>query len=232
MAGYNDAVIVHDVSLQAGEGELVSVVGPNGSGKSTFLKSMFGLARLFSGKILYLGEDITGITPWQAVYKGLSYVPQINNVFVSLTVEENLEMGAYLRNNKAAIKSDLAAVYKMFPELMERKNARAEHLSGGERQMLAIARALMARPKVLLLDEPLAFLSPKISDLVLQRLHEINNSGTSIVLVEQNTIKALSHSSYGYLLVEGNCVMQGKNTDLLNDETIKYRFLGLEKEEV
>lgn len=229
-AGYGDVMIVNDVSLSVSNGDLVAIVGPNGSGKSTLLKSLLGLAHLFSGQVLYRERDITRIAPWQAVEVGLGYVPQVNNVFTNLTVNENLEMGAYRRHDKAGIRSDLEEMYQRFPELAARKKARAETLSGGERQLLAIARAMMARPRLLLLDEPLAFLSPKASEVVLNRLLQIQAEGTSLLLVEQNTIKALQNASYGYILNEGRCVMEGKGPQLLADGSLRERFLGLGKE--
>jgi ABC-type branched-subunit amino acid transport system ATPase component len=228
-AGYGDVVIVDGVSLSIANGDLVAIVGPNGSGKSTLLKSLVGLARLFSGQVLYDGRDVTRIAPWQTVNIGLGYVPQVNNVFTNLTVNENLEMGAYCRRDKAGIKSDLEEIYQRFPELAARKKARAETLSGGERQLLAIARAMMAHPRMLLLDEPLAFLSPKASGVVLNRLLQIQAEGTSLLLVEQNTVKALQNASYGYILNEGRCVMEGKGPELLADESLRERFLGLGK---
>ena len=229
-AGYGDVVIVDGVSIRVSENDLVAIVGPNGSGKSTLLKSLFGLVRLFSGQVLFGDRDVTRIKPWQAVGVGLGYVPQVNNVFTNLTINENLEMGAYSRRDKAGIKADLEETYQRFPELAARKKARAETLSGGERQLLAIARAMMAHPKMLLLDEPLAFLAPKAAGVVLERLLQIQAEGTSLLLVEQNTIKALQNASYGYILNQGRCVMEGKGQDLLADESLRERFLGLGKE--
>lgn len=229
-AGYDDVVIVDGVSIRVSENDLVAIVGPNGSGKSTFLKSLLGLARLFSGRVLYGDRNVTGIKPWQAVGAGLGYVPQVNNVFTNLTINENLEMGAYSRRDRAGVIADLEETYQRFPELAARKKARAETLSGGERQLLAIARAMMAQPKMLLLDEPLAFLSPKVAGLVLDRLLQIQAEGTSLLLVEQNTIKALQSASYGYILNQGRCVMEGKGQELLADKSLRERFLGLGKE--
>lgn len=228
-AGYGDVMIVVGVSISVAQGDLVAIVGPNGSGKSTLLKSIMGLARTFSGQVLYEERDITRLAPWQAVGIGLGYVPQINNVFTGLTINENLEMGAYRRSDQAGIRSDLEEVYQRFPELAARKKARAETLSGGERQLLAIARAMMAHPKMLLLDEPLAFLSPKASGAVLNRLLQIQAEGTSILMVEQNTVKALQNASYGYILNEGRCVMEGKGLELLEDASLREQFLGLRK---
>lgn len=226
-AGYGDVVIVHNVSLEVGEGETVAIVGPNGSGKSTLIKSLLGFARLFHGRVFYQGKDITGITPDRAVNLGIGYVPQINSVFTNLTVAENLEMGAYIRKGRASIKADMAEIYQMFPELKARKRMWAGNLSGGERQMLAIARAMMANPKVLLLDEPLASLSPKAVSVILSKMEKIRESGTAIVIIEQNVKKALDASQRGYILVAGACIMEGDSAFILSDDTAKRRYVGL-----
>lgn len=227
-AGYGDVVIVHDVSVKVDEGEIVAVVGPNGSGKSTLLKSILGFARLFQGKVFYCGKDITGVASDRAVSMGIGYVPQVNNVFPNLTISENLDMGAYHRKGKASVKAGIGEIFGMFPELEVRKNALAGNLSGGERQMLAIARAMMAQPKVLLLDEPLASLSPKPVSIILSKLRKIKETGTAIIIVEQNVKKALSASNRGYVLVEGACAMQGDAASLFAEESSKQRYLGLE----
>ena len=227
-AGYGDVVIVHDVSVKVDKGEIVAIVGPNGSGKSTLLKSLLGFAKLFQGKVSYQGKDITGIASDRAISLGIGYVPQINNIFPNLTISENLDMGAYHRKGKASVKAGMAEIYEMFPELEVRKNALAGNLSGGERQMLAIARAMMAQPKVLFLDEPLASLSPKPVAVILSKLGKIKESGTAIVIVEQNVKKALSVSKRGYVLVNGTCAMEGDADSLFAEESSKQRFLGLE----
>lgn len=227
-AGYGDVVIVHGVSLSVDEGEIVAVVGPNGSGKSTLLKSILGFARLFQGSILYQGKDITGIASDKVISLGIGYVPQINNIFPNLTIKENLDMGAYQRKGKASIKAGMTEMLDMFPELEARKNTLAGNLSGGERQMLAIARAMMAQPRVLLLDEPLASLSPKPVSAILSKLERIKEVGTAIIIVEQNVRKALSVSRRGYVLVEGACAMEGDAASLLAEDSSKQRFLGLE----
>lgn len=230
-AGYGDVIIVHNVSLKVGEGETVAIVGPNGSGKSTLIKSLLGFARLFHGRVFYEGKNITGITPDRAVNLGIGYVPQINNVFTNLTVAENLEMGAYIRKGRVSIKADMAEIYRMFPELEARKRTWAGNLSGGERQMLAIARAMMANPKVLLLDEPLASLSPKAASVILSKMEKIRESGTAIVIIEQNVKKALDSSQRGYILVAGACIMEGDSAFILSDDTARRRYVGLKAEE-
>ena len=227
-AGYGDVVIVHDVSVKVDEGEIVAIVGPNGSGKSTLLKSILGFARLFQGKVSYCGKDITGVASDRAIKMGIGYVPQVNNIFPNLTITENLDMGAYHRKGRASVKAGIREILEMFPELEVRKNALAGNLSGGERQMLAIARAMMAQPKVLLLDEPLASLSPRPVSIILSKLRKIKETGTAIVMVEQNVKKALSVSSRGYVLVEGACAMQGDAASLFAEESSKQRYLGLE----
>jgi len=227
-AGYGDAIIVQGVSFQVAEGEIVAIVGPNGSGKSTLIKSFLGFARLFQGRVFYQGEDVTGIASDRAVSLGIGYVPQINNIFPNLTIAENLDMGAYHRKGKDSIKAGMAEIYEMFPELEVRKNGLAGNLSGGERQMLAIARAMMAQPKVLFLDEPLASLSPKPASAILSKLESIRENGIAITIVEQNVRKALSVSNRGYVLVNGTCAMEGDAASLFAEDSSKQRYLGLE----
>jgi len=227
-AGYGDVIIVRGVSVKVTEGEIVAIVGPNGSGKSTLIKSFLGFARLFQGKVFYRGKDITGMASDRAVTMGIGYVPQINNIFPNLTISENLDIGAYHRKGKSSIKAGMAELYEMFPELGVRKNALAGNLSGGERQMLAIARAMMAQPKVLLLDEPLASLSPKPASAILSKMKSIRENGTAMIIVEQNVKKALSVSNRGYVLVNGTCAMEGEAASLFTEESSKHRFLGLE----
>ena len=227
-AGYGDVIIVQGVSIQVAEGEIVAIVGPNGSGKSTLIKSFLGFARLFQGKVFYQGKDITGIASHRAVSLGIGYVPQINNIFPNLTIAENLDMGAYHRKGKASIKAGMAEIYEMFPELEARKNGLAGNLSGGERQMLAIARAMMAQPRVLFLDEPLASLSPKPASAILSKMESIRENGIAVVIVEQNVKKALSVSNRGYVLVNGTCAMEGDAASLFAEDSSKQRYLGLE----
>ncbi len=226
VAGYGDVEIVHNVSVGVDAGEIVAIIGPNGSGKSTLVKSILGFARLFRGQVLYDGRNITGITPDRAVTLGINYVPQINNIFVNLTVAENLELGAYTRKD-GNIKADMEEVYRLFPELAARKRAWAGNLSGGERQMLAIARAMMTNPKVLLLDEPLASLAPKIISPILKKVEKIRDNGTAVVIVEQNVKRALEISHRCHILVDGRCVLEGDSKSILSDEDAKKRFLGL-----
>jgi len=227
-AGYGDAIIVRNISIKVGEGEIVAVVGPNGSGKSTLLKSLLGFAKMFHGQVFYRGQDVTGMASDRLIKLGIGYVPQLNNIFPNLTIAENLDMGAYHRKGRDSIKAGMTEIYEMFPELEARKNSLAGNLSGGERQMLAIARAMMAQPKVLLLDEPLASLSPKPTSVILSKLKKIEEAGTAIVIVEQNVKKALSVSKRGYVLVDGTCAMEGDANTLFTEEAFRQRYLGLE----
>ena len=228
IAGYGEAVIIKDVSIQVQQSEIVAVIGPNGSGKSTLIKSFFNFAKLFQGSISYQGEDVTGIASHRAMNLGIGYVPQINNVFPNLTINENLDMGAYHRKGKASIEAGRSEIYEMFPQLGSTKKRLAGNLSGGERQMLAIARAMMAQPKVLFLDEPLASLSPKPAAVILSKLQSIRENGIAIIIVEQNVKKVLSVSNRGYVLVNGKCVVEGDAKELFSEDTSKQRFLGLE----
>jgi ABC-type branched-subunit amino acid transport system ATPase component len=226
-AGYGDATIVRDVSLHVAEGEIVGIVGPNGSGKSTLIKSFLGFARLFKGSVSYQGRDISGIAPNRAVGLGIGYVPQIDNVFPNLTIAENLDMGAYHRQGRTSIKAGMAEIYEMFPELEVRKSSLAGNLSGGERQMLAIARAMMAQPRLLFLDEPLASLSPKPASVILSKMESIRDNGIAIAIVEQNVKKVLSVSNRGYVLVNGTCVMEGDADSLFAGDFSEQHYLGL-----
>ncbi|MDD4876232.1 MAG: ABC transporter ATP-binding protein [Dehalococcoidales bacterium] len=227
-AGYGEAIIVQGVSMQVSEGEIVAIIGPNGSGKSTLIKSFLGFAKLFDGKIFYQGKNISGIASDRAVSLGIGYVPQIDNVFSNLTIAENLDMGAYHQRGKASIKARIAEMYDMFPELEVRKKGLAGNLSGGERQMLAVARALMAQPKLLFLDEPLASLSPKPATVMLSKMENIRQSGIAIVIVEQNVQKVLSISNRGYALANGTCVLEGDASSLFDGDNARQRYLGLD----
>ena len=203
----------------------MAIVGPNGSGKSTLLKSLLGFAKLFQCEVFYQGKNITGIASDRAVMMGIGYTPQINNIFPNLTITENLDMGAYHRKGKASIKAGMAEIFDMFPELEVRKKTLAGNLSGGERQMLAIA--MMAEPKVLLLDEPLASLSPKSANVILSKVERIKETGAAIVIVEQSVKKVLSVSARGYVLVNGTCVMEGDAASLFAGDSSEQRYLGL-----
>jgi ABC-type branched-subunit amino acid transport system ATPase component len=224
VAGYVPGVdILNGVSIKAREGEIVTIVGPNGAGKSTLIKSVFGLLTPRSGRVVFRGEDIAGMRPHSIARKGLSYVPQLDNVFQSLTVEENLRMGA-LKSGRA--REHMERMYELFPRLGERKNQAAGTMSGGERQMVAMARALMPDPKVLLLDEPSAGLAPAFVDAIFEKVEEVNRSGVTILMVEQNARRALGMSHRGYVLDLGVDRFEGPGKDLLDDPKVAELYLG------
>ena len=222
--GYGEADILHGISLEINAGEIVVVIGPNGAGKSTAMKAVFGLLRLSGGSIHLAGEEITNMDPAEVVNKGVCYVPQTYNVFPTLTVHENLEMGAYIR--KDDFRPRLAEIYEMFPPLAEKKRQAAGELSGGQRQMVAMGKALMLEPTLLMLDEPTAGLSPIYRNEIFQIVRQINDSGVPILMVEQNAKQSLAVASRGYVLVDGQNRTTGKGTDLLNDPEIAKMFLG------
>lgn len=224
VAGYGETEILHGVSIAVEGGQIVTIIGPNGSGKSTLLKTIFGLIRPKKGQVLFNGEDITGIAPETIVRKGLCYVPQSSNVFPSLSIHENLEMGAFIRTDDFRYR--LQEVYDLFPDLVERRNDRAGALSGGQRQMLAVARALMLDPVMLLLDEPSAGLAPNLVTSVLGKILGINSTGVAILLVEQNAREALKLSSWGYILASGNNQLEDRGENLLKNPEIARLYLG------
>lgn len=224
-AGYVPGVnILNGAGLELRQGELVGIIGPNGAGKSTLLKALFGLIPVSSGEVLLRGEDITRCKAHELVSRGIGYVPQNDNVFPSLTVDENLEMGVYLAAARFAERSDV--VFDMFPRLAERRRQRAGSLSGGERQMLAMARALMMDPSVLLLDEPSAGLSPVFQDQVFIRCRDINQAGVSIVMVEQNANRCLQICHRGYVLDQGRNAYTDSGEALLHDPKVIELYLG------
>ena len=222
--GYGEADILHGISLEINTGEIVVVIGPNGAGKSTAMKAVFGLLRLSGGSVHLAGEEITNMDPAQVVNKGVCYVPQTNNVFPTLTVQENLEMGAYIR--KDDFRPRLQEIYEMFPPLAEKKKQAAGELSGGQRQMVAMGKALMLDPTILMLDEPTAGLSPIYRNEIFQIIRQINASGVPILMVEQNAKQSLAIANRGYVLVDGRNRTTGKGIDLLNDPEIARMFLG------
>ncbi|PPD57923.1 ABC transporter ATP-binding protein [Dehalogenimonas etheniformans] len=227
VAGYGDVHIVNGVSLRLEEAGSVAIVGPNGSGKSTLVKSFLGFAHLFSGKITFEGNDITGLSSDRTVALGLGYVPQTDNVFRNLSIQENLEMGAFIRTDRSQVKADIESMYQIFPELERRKKFYAGSLSGGERQMLAIARAMMAKPRVLLLDEPLASLSHKAAEGILDKLRLINSHGTGLIVIEQDTRRILAFAKRAYILVGGQLALEGEASTILENEDARKKYLGL-----
>lgn len=216
--------ILHGVSISLREGEMVAVIGPNGAGKSTLLKALFGLLPVRHGSVRLHGEEITNRSPEVVVQKGMCYVPQTDNVFPSLTIQENLEMGGYLRRD--GVRERLSRTLEMFPDLAGRRGERAGKLSGGQRQMLALARALMLDPRVILLDEPSASLSPKMVATIFAKIAEINRAGTAMLIVEQNAREALSLSRRGYVLAMGLNRLEGEAKGLLDNEEVGRLYLG------
>jgi ABC-type branched-subunit amino acid transport system ATPase component len=223
-SGYDQMEILHGVTLEVGEAEIVTLIGPNGAGKSTLLKTVFGLLRPTHGRIRFRGEDIGGLPPNAIVRRGVSYVPQTENVFPSLTVEENLELGAVTRTDD--VRPRMKEIMTLFPVLAERRAQRAGTLSGGERQMLAMGRALMLDPALLLLDEPSSGLAPLLVEAVFSRIVEINRTGVAILLVEQNAREALEFSSRAYVLAGGQRRLHGPASQLLHDDEVARLYLG------
>ncbi|HXF50481.1 MAG TPA: ABC transporter ATP-binding protein [Dehalococcoidia bacterium] len=224
VSGYGEVEVLHGVTVRVEPGEIVSIIGPNGAGKSTLMKAAFGLLPIKRGRVLLQGRDVTGRAPNELVRLGMAYVPQVDNVFPSLTIQENLEMGAWARSD--GFKERLARVYDLFPALAARPHEKAARLSGGQRQLLAIGRALMLDPIILLLDEPSASLSPKMVDLVFENIIEINARGTAILMVEQNARHALSLSHRAYVLATGENRLEGDARALLDSEEVRRLYLG------
>ena len=223
---YGGIQAVKGVSFEVNEGELVSLIGANGAGKSTTLKAITGLQPAAAGDIEYLGKSIKGQGPWDLVKQGLIMVPEGRGTFTRMTITENLQMGAFVRNDDAQIELDIDKVFAIFPRLKERRNQLAGTMSGGEQQMLAMGRALMARPKVLLLDEPSMGLSPIMVDKIFEVVDSIHKQGTTILLVEQNASRALQLASRGYVMDSGEVTMSGEAKALLNDPKVRAAYLG------
>jgi branched-chain amino acid transport system ATP-binding protein len=223
-AGYGDLQVLDGVDLDVRDGEYVAVVGPNGAGKSTVMRSVFGLTTHMRGSIAFEGEEISGLPPEEVIHRGIGYVPQNENVFASLSVRENLEMGAYILDEVP--EERLRAVYDRFPVLERRRGQSAGTLSGGQRQMLAMGRALMLDPSLLLLDEPSAGLAPDLVDEMFDRIDAINESGTAVLMVEQNAKRALRRCDRGYVLVQGQNRFVDSGDALLADEEVRREFLG------
>ena len=224
-AGYTREVnILYDVNIRLKSGQIVSVIGPNGAGKSTLLKTIFGILKPSNGKISLKEGDITGLKPDKVAKKGISYVPQVDNVFPSLTIQENLEMGAFIRDDDYSQR--LNEIYELFPILGDRRKQKAGQLSGGQRQMVAMGRALMLDPQVLLLDEPSAGLSPKLVDMIFEKITDINKTGVSMIIVEQNAREALKMADHGYVLAMGRNVLDDSGDALLDNEEVGRLYLG------
>jgi neutral amino acid transport system ATP-binding protein len=224
VAGYVPEVdILNGVSIKVHEGEIVTVIGPNGAGKSTLIKTIFGLLHPRSGTISFRGDDITVLRPHECTRRGLSYVPQLDNVFPTLTVEENLEMGSL---DTSTTDAQIERMYELFPRLGERRTQAVGTMSGGERQMVAMARALMPDPQAVLLDEPSAGLAPAFVDAIFEKVEDINRDGVTIVMVEQNARRALAMSNRGYVLDLGTDRFEGPGSELLNDPKVAELYLG------
>jgi ABC-type branched-subunit amino acid transport system ATPase component len=223
-AGYGELEVIRGVSISVPPGAFVSVIGPNGAGKSTLLKAIYGLADTHAGSVRFDGQDVTARKPHELTRRGLNYVPQLDNVFPNMSVQENLEIGSVPRRERLAER--LEAVFGTFPVLEARRRQRAGTLSGGERQMLALARALMPEPRLLLLDEPSAALAPTVADRLFEQLEAIHRSGVAVLLVEQNARRSLALSGYGYVLDMGRNRFQGTGGELLDDPKVVDLYLG------
>ena len=224
VGGYGGENILNDCSVSVNKGEISVIVGPNGAGKSTAMKAMLGMLKLNQGKVFLDGKDISNFSPQDRVASGISFVPQTMNRFNELTVRENLEMGAYLREDD--LDETFEEMYSLFPILCEKKEQMAGELSGGQRQQVAVGRALMTKPNVLMLDEPTAGVSPVVMDELFDKIIDIKKTGVAIIIVEQNAKQALNIADFGYVLVAGKNKFTGKGSELLNDAEVRKAFLG------
>ena len=222
--GYGGEDIIHECDIEVDKNQIVVIVGPNGAGKSTAMKAMLGMISLKEGSLILDGSDISKLTPQDRVAAGIAFVPQTMNIFSELTVEENLDMGTFLREDN--FKETIEEIYNLFPAMKDKKNQLAGELSGGQRQQVAVSRALMTRPKVLMLDEPTAGVSPIVMKEIFERIITIKNSGVAIVIVEQNAKQALNIADFGYVLVGGKNKFSGEGQELLNDQEVRKSFLG------
>ena len=223
-AGYGGVDIIKNINLHVNEGEIVVIVGPNGAGKSTAMKALLGMLKLTDGSVSFTQEDITAMLPQDRVNLGIAFVPQTQNVFTGMTVEENLEMGGYIRSDD--IHHTIEDIYNLFPILKEKRNQNAGELSGGQRQQVAFGRALMTKPKILMLDEPTAGVSPIVMDDLFSRIIEVGKTGVGILMVEQNAKHALNIADRGYVLVNGKNSREGSGQELLNNPEVRKSFLG------
>ena len=223
-AGYGGVDIIKNINLEVKQGEIVVIVGPNGAGKSTAMKALLGMLKLTDGDVSFAEDDITFMLPQDRVNLGIAFVPQTQNVFTGMSVEENLEMGGFIRSDD--IRLTIEDIYNLFPILKEKRNQNAGELSGGQRQQVAFGRALMTKPKILMLDEPTAGVSPIVMDELFSRIIEVGKTGVGILMVEQNAKQALNIADRGYVLVNGMNSREGSGQDLLNNPEVRKSFLG------
>ena len=223
-AGYGGVDIIKNITLQVKQGEIAVIVGPNGAGKSTAMKALLGMLKINNGSVSFAEDDISNMLPQDRVNLGIAFVPQTNNVFTGMSVEENLEMGGFIRTDD--IHHTIDDIYNLFPVLKEKRNQNAGELSGGQRQQVAFGRALMTKPKILMLDEPTAGVSPIVMDELFSRIIEVGKTGVGILMVEQNAKQALSIADRGYVLVNGKNSREGSGQDLLNNPEVRKSFLG------
>ena len=223
-AGYGGVDIIKNITLEVKQGEIAVIVGPNGAGKSTAMKALLGMLKLTNGSVSFAEDDISNMLPQDRVNLGIAFVPQTNNVFTGMSVEENLEMGGFIRTDD--IHHTIDDIYNLFPVLKEKRNQNAGELSGGQRQQVAFGRALMTKPKILMLDEPTAGVSPIVMDELFSRIIEVGKTGVGILMVEQNAKQALSIADRGYVLVNGKNSREGSGQDLLNNPEVRKSFLG------
>jgi len=223
-AGYGSVDIIKNITIEVKQGEIAVIVGPNGAGKSTAMKALLGMLKLTDGSVSFAEDDISNMLPQDRVNLGIAFVPQTNNVFTGMSVEENLEMGGFIRTDD--IHHTIEDIYNLFPVLKEKRNQNAGELSGGQRQQVAFGRALMTKPKILMLDEPTAGVSPIVMDELFSRIIEVGKTGVGILMVEQNAKQALSIADRGYVLVNGKNSREGSGQDLLNNPEVRKSFLG------
>jgi branched-chain amino acid transport system ATP-binding protein len=226
VTGYGKIEILHGINMKIPDSEMTVVIGPNGAGKSTIFRAIFGIIKVWDGKIRFNGEDISSAGTQTLLKKGISYVPQGRNIFSLMTVQENLEMGAYIRNDTQKIKEDIEGIYQRFPILGERRNQEARKLSGGQQQMLEMGRALLLNPSFIMLDEPSLGLAPNFADLIFEEITKIKESGKTIMMVEQNAKRALEIADYAYVLELGKNKYEGPAQEIMENEKVKKLYLG------